>query len=303
MERGSWWAEGVYRELGGEGWPSSVQSASAGVTRPAIGGASLRVERQSWSDEAPVSLHARAWSRSFGGVSVFGEVEDGSRGIPFWVPPEPGEGGEEPPEPVPPEPLPPASIVERRGLRVGGEFRRGDFFLGAAALAIEADSLHPVGLPTDRGGPVTAGGEDRKGFEMSAVVPLSFLLDGLSAVGSLQVWDPDGEWRYLPEQIYQSRLTFHDTFYPSQNLEGWADLGVRGRDPMLVPNLPQAGVPILEDVPFQQSWFGRLQIRVASARVFVLWDNFTLRPENQDYPGRLLPQTRAMYGIRWTMWN
>jgi hypothetical protein len=174
--------------------------------------------------------------------------------------------------------------------------------VGAAALAIDADSLHPVGLPTDRGGAVTLGG-DRQGFEASAGIPLSFLLDGLSAVGNLQVWNQDQAWRYLPHQAYQARLTFHDTFYPSQNLEVWADLGVRGRDPMLVPVLPDVGNPTLEEVPFQQSWFGRLQIRVASARVFVLWDNFTLRPENQDYPGRLLPQTRAMYGIRWTMWN
>jgi len=300
LERGSWWAEADYRELGGSGWPSSGQSLSGGVTRPEIGGMSFRLERQSWSDEAPVSMHARAWSRPFYGFSVFGEVEDGTRGVPFWVAPEATGDGEEPPEP--PEPLPPLSLVKRRGLRGGAEFRSGRLFLGAAGLAIKADSLHPVGLPTDRGGAVTVGG-NRTGFEASAGIPLSFLLDGLSAVGSLQLWNVDAEWRYLPEQIYQSRITFHDLFFPSQNLEVWADLGVRGRDPMLVPVLPELGGPTLEEVPFQQSWFGRLQIRVASARVFVLWDNLTLRPENQDYPGRLLPQTRAMYGIRWTMWN
>ena len=300
LERGSWWLDGEYRELGGTGWPSSVQSMAVGVTREEIGGASLRFERQSWSEEAPVSLHARAWSRPFYGLSVFGEVEDSRRGIPFWVAPDVPDEGEEPPEP--PEPAPPVSFTDRLGLRGGGEFRRGAFFVGAAGLSIEADSLHPVGLPTDRGGAVTAGAR-RTGFEASAGVPLSFLLDGLSIVGHLQLWAREGEWRYLPEQIYQSRLTFHDTFFPSQNLEVWVDLGVRGRDPMIVPVLPESGTPTLEQVPFQQSWFGRLQIRVASARVFVLWDNFTLRPENQDYPGRLLPQTRAMYGVRWTMWN
>jgi hypothetical protein len=299
LERGPWWAEAEYRELGGPGWPSSGQSLSGGITRPEIGGASFRIERQSWSDATPMSFHARAWSRPFYGLSLFGEVEDGDWGVPFWVAPEPADDGEEPPEPQ--GPLPPLSVTERRAMRGGGEFRSGGFFVGAAALAIEVDSLHPVGLPTDRGGSVAPGG-NRQGFEASAGVPLSFVLDGLSAVGSLQVWNADEEWRYLPDRIYQSRLAFHDTFFPSQNLEVWVDLGVRGRDPMLVPVLADTG-PGFEEVPFQQSWFGRLQIRVASARVFVLWDNFTLRPENQDYPGRLLPQTRAMYGIRWTMWN
>jgi hypothetical protein len=297
LERGSWWAEAEYRELGGAGWPSSGQSASVGAARPEIGGASFRIERQSWPDEAPVAVHARAWSRSFLGISVFGEVEDGERGVPFWVAPEPSPEGEEPPEPAAPP-----SLTDRRGLRGGAEFRSGGLFVGAAALAIDVDSLHPVGLPTDRGGAVTPGGR-RQGFEASAAIPLSFLLDGLSAVGNLQVWEEAGQWRYLPQQTYQSRLVFNDTFFPSENLEVWVDLGVRGRDPMLVPVVAESGTAALERVPFQQSWFGRLQIRVASARLFVLWDNFTLRPENQDYPGRLLPQTRAMYGIRWTMWN
>jgi hypothetical protein len=297
VEHGSWWAEGEYRELSGAGWPSSGQSLSGGVARPEIGGASLRVERQSWAEVSPVAFHARAWSRPFRGFSVFGELEDGDRGVPFWVAPEPSEEGEEPQVPAAP-----VSVTARRGLRGGAEFRSGGLFLGAAVLAIRADSLHPVGLPTDRGGAVTPGG-DREGFEASAGIPLSFLLDGLSAVGSLQLWDETEEWRYLPQRTYQSRLAFHDTFFPSENLELWVDLGVRGREPMLVPVLAESGTAALEDVPFQQSWFGRLQVRVASARLFVLWDNFTLRPENQDYPGRLLPQTRAMYGIRWTMWN
>ena len=59
----------------------------------------------------------------------------------------------------------------------------------------------------------------------------------------------------------------------------------------------------LQAAPFQQSWFGRFQVRVSSIRLFLLWDNLTLRGANQDYPGRVLPQTRAMYGIRWTLWN
>ena len=42
-------------------------------------------------------------------------------------------------------------------------------------------------------------------------------------------------WRYLPRRSYQASLSFHDTFLPTENLEVWFDLGVRGRDPMAVP--------------------------------------------------------------------
>lgn len=56
-------------------------------------------------------------------------------------------------------------------------------------------------------------------------------------------------------------------------------------------------------VPFYQSFYVRLQIRVVTVRVFAQWENFTLRAENQDFPGRVLPTTRATYGVRWTLWN
>ena len=52
-----------------------------------------------------------------------------------------------------------------------------------------------------------------------------------------------------------------------------------------------------------QCRYGRFQMRIVSLRVFIAWDNFTVRRNLQDFPDRLLPQTRAMYGLRWTMWN
>jgi hypothetical protein len=56
-------------------------------------------------------------------------------------------------------------------------------------------------------------------------------------------------------------------------------------------------------VPFYQNWYARLQLRIVTVRIFMGWDNFTIRRDLQDFPGRLLPITRAFYGIRWTMWN
>ncbi len=66
-----------------------------------------------------------------------------------------------------------------------------------------------------------------------------------------------------------------------------------GRNPAWFPPL----------VPFYQSWFVRLQIRIVTVRAFIMWENFTLRQRNQDFPDRILPATRSLYGVRWTLWN
>lgn len=56
-------------------------------------------------------------------------------------------------------------------------------------------------------------------------------------------------------------------------------------------------------VPFHQSWDFWLQVRVQTVRIFIRTENVTLRRANQDFPGRLLLQTRSVYGVRWTLWN
>ncbi|MBT8395794.1 MAG: hypothetical protein KJN92_02455, partial [Gemmatimonadetes bacterium] len=178
------------------------------------------------------------------------------------------------------------------------------------------------------GGGTQAGGS-RKGFEVSARLPL--YPKGFSLEGWWQKWDqaegvwttpadttevpelvPEKEipWRYLPRQSYQASLSFHDTFKESGNLEVWFDLGVRGRDPMAVPFFEDVQVGEEEEtrtvptmVPFYQNWFVRVQIRIVTVRAYFLWENFTVRDQNQDYPGRILPATRSQYGVRWTLWN
>jgi hypothetical protein len=126
-------------------------------------------------------------------------------------------------------------------------------------------------------------------------------------------------WRYLPKSSYHAAISFHDSFYPTGNLELWFDLGVAGRDPMATPFLeslevdqdpmggdagdetPASVLPYM--VPFAQSWFVRLQVRVVTVRVFIMWENFSARQRNQDFPGRIQPASRSLYGVRWTMWK
>jgi len=61
--------------------------------------------------------------------------------------------------------------------------------------------------------------------------------------------------------------------------------------------------PELASVPFYQNWYARIQARIVTVRIFIGWENFAIRRDLQSFPGRLLPATRATYGLRWTMWN
>ncbi len=311
--REHWWADAAYTHQGGPGWASAVQSIQGGASDPALGGVSAGIERQEWDERGTIeNRHGRLWTRPVVGLSLFGEIEDGTLGVPFWVAPRipadslSGTQGQGTDQTGPLPQLPPDStetpahpaVTERRAMRGGIEYRRGSLAAGGAYLVMTADSLHPLGLPTDRDAP-PGGAQRLTGFEISGSLPLNLLLTGLSLRGNAQFWEEAVVWRYLPRRIYHARLAYHRTFLDSQNLELWTDIGARGRDPMQIPS-PATGA---DTAPFQQSWFARIQIRVSSVRLFILVDNLTARTENQDYPGRVQPRIRSMYGIRWTLWN
>ncbi|TVR63815.1 MAG: Plug domain-containing protein [Gemmatimonadales bacterium] len=323
MDRGDWWAESEIRFQGGPGWADEVQGLRAGGMIPGWVGASGSVERQGWADESGINLHGRIWTRPVGGLSFFVEGESGSRAVPYFVaplpPPDPQpengpENGEEddhtgedpdPEEPVDePEPRAPPRFDESTAFRVGGEFRRGGLTLGAAFLAVEPDSLRPTGLPFDREG-VTLPGTRRTGVEFHGRVPLTRLLDGLALTGQGQIWDEAEGWSYGPEKNWDVALRYHNVFFDTRNLEIWGDVGMRGRGAMWVPEAGGmgGGLDALQRVPVNQAYYARIQARVVSARIFIQWENLSFRRENQDIPGRILPQTRAMYGVRWTLWN
>jgi hypothetical protein len=65
----------------------------------------------------------------------------------------------------------------------------------------------------------------------------------------------------------------------------------------------EEGVQPLETVPFYQNWYGRIQVRIVTVQIFIVWENFIRRRNLQNFPGRVLPITRTSYGLRWTMWN
>ena len=85
--------------------------------------------------------------------------------------------------------------------------------------------------------------------------------------------------------------------------------------PFMAPGDPGGGLPGEADpegetavpgfltVPYHQSWYFRLQLRILTFHLFVLTENFTAERELQDFPERFLPGGRSIYGIKWTLWN
>lgn len=339
-------ARGRVQKISGEGLPEMSAYLEASAEKAGVGGVAGEVEWEDWGGDTALGTRLRGWTAPFYGLSLFAEVSKETVGLPFLP---------EAPPLVPftakgdtvPSVVPGPRFTENEGSRFGVSFRRGDLYLSGARVSVSADSLFLLGLPSDREGAevdelfrpaTTLPGGTRTGFELSGRVPLR--PTPFALVGSAQWWDQaeglwttpkdsletptplsDGElpWRYLPRRSYQAAVSFHDSFYPTGNLEVWFDLGVVGRDPMAVPfmetlegsDTPGGGaeddpgsprlLPTM--VPFSQSWFVRLQIRVVTVRVFFVWENFTTRQRNQDFPGRIQPASRSLYGVRWTMWN
>jgi len=303
-------AEAAYRHFGNVGLPSGRLDLSAGGERTDLGGFVAEVDRAGWEGTSTSARRLRAWSRPFLGLSAFGSWDSGTYGartLPLLdVTPPPDTTSTEPP-PTQEEPPPDFRVTDRTASRLGLQWAWRGVVLSGARLRIRADSLLPVGIEPDRGQPALAGGQ-RRGWEAWARLPLP-ILDGLHIEGSYQEWDE--AWSYMPRRIYSGAAVFHRTFLETGNFEMWATVGVMGHDPMTVRQVvgeltdDQGNVlgPELAEVPFYQSWYGRLQLRIVTVRVFVGWDNFTIRRNLQDFPGRFLPITRAFYGVRWTMWS
>lgn len=326
---GDWyWGRAGVRRQTGDGWPSSRMELEVGA-RSRLGGADVTVEREGWRRAGDaVTARGRAWTERVYGVSLFAQVEDGRRGVPFVPDPPPPDDPEDPdedndedeendgafaagtsagevaPQPEPDEEEPETSRVprftERTGLRVGGEFARGALTVSAAYLHVDADSLHPLGLPPEGDAVVPAGATS--GLEVSGSVPLP-VMDGLGLQGTYTEWVDGPLFRYMPSRSWSARLTYHNVFLETRNLELWTDVGAHGRDAMEVPAPGVGNEELLEPVPSALEWSFRLQVRVQSVRAFVHWENLTVRTDNEDFPGRALPGGRAAWGIRWTMWN
>lgn len=321
-ERGPFWARGEVRSFDGD-LPSLRLDLDAGVHHPAFGSARLRWGRDSFDGESASIQGLEFETAPRIGFSLFGGIERGDRGwrgqaaldtIPVTEPVEgedgggdgTGDGGTDD-DPVDETP----SYVVPRGLGALDHFRIGVRFQGlggdlsAAWLSTETDSIGGFTTFLEGQGERFAGVEST-GWEVAGRWNLP-ILRGLAFTGSLQRWDTPGVLR--PEEVYRAGFVFNRTYYDTGNFQLWAGVMAEGRGRMEIPILgtadpedPEAPVP-LQTVPFQQTWNAWLQMRIVTVRIFIRWENLTLRQFNQDFPDRFLPATRSTYGVRWTLFN
>jgi hypothetical protein len=307
LEVAGGWARAAYRLASGPDLPSRTLELEAGADLP-LGGFAGRLSRDNWAGRGATLTSLAAWTAPVFGLSAFASWEDGTSGglipaprVPIEEEPAEEEEGEEEPPPEEPAPAPTHRFTERTGVRLGAAAHVGPLSLSAARVSLEADSLVPFGFLPDREGLAAPGGRFN-GIEVWTRLALP--LNGFGLYGSLVRWDRGG--LYLPERLYTGGLDYHGLPMESGNLEIWASAGVEGRDPMLTA-LPVEGdptsPPVLQEVPFGQSWHAFVQLRIVTVRIFIRFENLTVRENNQDIPGRVLPGARVIYGVRWTLWN
>lgn len=288
------WIEGTIRRFTGEA-PSSTVDLSGGYTHPEMGGANAHLTQASWEGATHSAASARAWLSPVRNVTVFAQVSDGTFGARGGAIADLADPPLELPAGVGPESL---SFTERRTSRVGAAFALGRFEVAGARLYAWSDQVVPLGIELDAGSlPVT--GVHRNGYEGTIVLPTRWR--ALTFEGSYQWWDEVGP--YLPDEIYRGSFEYHKVFKETGNLELWGSLGVRGHNPMPTFVSTTGSTPPTEVVPFFQSWYARVQVRVVTVRLWIGIDNASLRRFNQTYPDRLLPLTRTFFALRWDLWN
>jgi hypothetical protein len=292
------WLAGTLRIHDRTELPYRSIELEGGGTLPGIGGAFARWSTDSWTGRDVSAFTAHAWTVPVAGLSAFASVGKGLRGYAIFPPYDSIPASLPDTAPLPEPADPGLGFTDMTTLRVGGSWSWRSLALEGAWLSMEADVLPPMGLVLDRGGPPVPGGTFR-GFEGRVRLPLP--VEGFTLSGSVQSWDEEA--RYLPKRVYQGAIDFHDVFLETRNLELWGALGVKGRDPMLVPQRQVSETPQLQRVPFYQNWYLDIQVRVLPVHIFIRWENFTLRENLRDLPDRTLPVTRAIYGVKWILWN
>lgn len=287
LDHGLLWGRAAFRLRDARGLPTTALELEAGTRLAGVLRVDGAVEWEDWGSEDAAARRAGIAAGPFLGLSVFGQIESGRRGIPLVG------TADTTPELSP-------RFTDRTAMRAGIEFRHGGLALGAAALSLDMDSIRPLGFGPDATGVTTPGGK-RSGFEAYARLPL--WPQGMRLDAAWQEWNDAAPWPYLPQRVWSGALVYHNAFLPSRNLELLASVAGRGRPAMLLPLVdPQHPERLLEAPPFE-NWSMYLQIRVVTVRIFVVWENFTNRLDQRDFARRGFPGQHALYGVRWAMWN
>ncbi|HEX6038089.1 TonB-dependent receptor plug domain-containing protein [Longimicrobium sp.] len=247
-----------------------------------------------------LELEASGRAGPWGGLSVFGSVAAGTRGLRFWrdsavVVRNLGHAL----DPALPE-LDTLPVVLFRdtestanGFRAGAEWMRGSIMAGAAFLVQDVDAVVPYGFWYERGlGPES--GETVSGVEAYASIPVIWRQVRLDATYTDFFTAPARP--YLPVRFGRAALEYHWIFRGG-NLEPTLRAEVIGRGPARTIDA-QTGA--LTGTTEQYAIVNFLvQFRVLDVRAFWRLENAFNRETAFDIPGLTLPGQRALFGVRW----
>jgi hypothetical protein len=261
--------------------PPGTELQVAGGLRP---GRALRLEgeldRADGDGTGRAGHAARIVLEPFAGLRAFAETAAGGPRVNVPAPLD-GETGD-------------AFAPRRRGQRLGIQAGSARLMLGVAGIRLVADSVPTYALHFDRPHRHFPGGE-ATALEVTGRVPL--FLAGLALEGDYTYWRGDA-WIYRPVETGRIRLVYHDLPLASGNLEVLARVEGVFRGPSYAVWL--GDLATIDGLWRLDSY---LQLRVLDVRVFLLWENMTIRPGLRDFPGRDMPRQRALYGVRWQFWN
>jgi hypothetical protein len=245
-------------------------------------------------------LEAGGRAGPWGGLSLFGSVAVGSRGLPFrtdtllLLPTFPGTV-----DPALSDSVEVPVLLFRaresavRGFRAGAEARRGSAVAGAAFVAQDLTEWVPFGFLFDRHAPPVPGGTVG-GVEGYLDVPVIWRQLRLHAHYVDFLATPARP--YLPARFGRGALEYH-WIYRDGNLEPTIRAEVIARDRALTVN-PETGAFDVETEPY--ALFNLfVQVRVLDVRAFWRMENVVNRTTAFDVPGRFLPGNRSMFGVRW----
>ncbi|CAN5851982.1 hypothetical protein BH23GEM6_BH23GEM6_25230 [soil metagenome] len=191
-----------------------------------------------------------------------------------------------------------AVVADVGGTRVGLEWTYGRSRLGSAMINLEPTTVIAFGTGFDRGMPLTAVGR-AQGIESHGSLSLPGRLEGLVLEAVYNRWLELGDRPYLPVEQARVAAIFSGLFREGQ-LEPNARLELTHRGASLVPNAGRTGFVRVE--PYTMLDFS-LQLRILDVRAFFIYENILNELDAVQIPGRFLPPTRTLYGMRWFFRN
>jgi hypothetical protein len=249
-----------------------------------------------WAGVSGAELEGGARLGLAGGLSVFGSVAAGRRGVLFQndtiavlrAMADPGNPEATVEVLVSTFPAQPSTLG---GLRAGADWNTRGIRAGAAYVLHDAETLVPYGLGFDRGLEPYPGGRVG-GVEAHLSVPL--LVPQLRLEGWYADFFATPARPYLPARLGRGALEYHGVFRegnlePTIRLEAVGRGTVRAFDPVTFEEAETQAYVLFNFY---------LQIRILDVRAFYRFDNL-LNQRPADVPGLALPGGRGMFGVRW----